>query len=257
MPLSHHRHWFYTLLLGGLAVLLLTGVATTHADTGPKPTADFEFEYEIPVVPIVSGTLWQCGDQSCTAKHVLEEGGLQRFQCDADYCWSRAYGYGKYLKLEITFADRVRESEVFQKHDFDSIFTVTVTESGLSVREKRKPFDGLFWPALAFTVLCETMVATIYQRERSLPRALLYWIPVASLLTLPVVWFGFTRFPWPDYSILCAGELFAMIVEAGFLYVVLRRKVALGKLVLLSVIMNFASFLLPLLYSLIGVVLRG
>jgi hypothetical protein len=80
---------------------------------------------------------------------------------------------------------------------------------------------------------------------------------VASLLTLPVVWFGFTRFPWADYSILCAGEVYAMIFEAGFLYLALRRSVPLRKLVLLSVIMNFTSFMLPLLYSLLDYVIEG
>jgi hypothetical protein len=257
MRFSENRRLFTTLLLGGLFVLLLAQVPTSHADTGPKPSADFKFEYEIPVVPIVSGTLWLCDDKQCAEKHALEEGGPQRFTCDADSCWSRAYGYGKYLKLEITFADGVRESEVFEKHNFRTEFTVTVTDSGLRVQEKRKTFDGLFGLALIFTVLCETMVATIYQRERSLPRALLYWVPVASLLTLPVVWFGFTRFPWADYSVLCGGELFVVVFEAIFLYLALRRSVSLRKLALLSLIMNFTSFLLPLLYSLLDYVIEG
>jgi hypothetical protein len=55
-------------ILGSLTLLLMVGTGTlvlvppTHADTGPKPSADFEFEYEIDRARIVEGQLLECED---------------------------------------------------------------------------------------------------------------------------------------------------------------------------------------------------
>jgi hypothetical protein len=239
-------------ILGSLLLLLMVGagtlalVLTAHADEGPKPSADFEFEYEIDRVPIVDGQLLKCEDKNCTQSHPLEELGPQRFRCSDYSCTSQAYGYGRYLKLVITFEDRVRESNVFEKRSFEAMFIVTVTQSGLKVREKTVIFTGEFIFALIFTLSSETLVASFFWRRYSLPIRRLVGVPIASLITLPIIWFGFTRLFWDDYVVIGLGEIFAVVFEAAFLYVINRGKLTRRRAAVLSLVMNAVSFLLGL-----------
>ncbi|MBI5959055.1 MAG: hypothetical protein HY866_09995, partial [Chloroflexi bacterium] len=231
-------------LIVGAATLVF--VPTLHADTGPHPSADFEFDYEIDRVPIVEGQLIICEDKACTQSHPLEEVAWQSFTCGDYSCSSRAYGYGRYLKLVITFEDRVRESKVFEKHDFDAVFVVTVTQSGLVVREKIIVITGEFILALIFTLLSETLVAIPYWWRYSLPHLRLLWVPIASLITLPILWFGFSRLFSDDYAAIGLGEIFVVVFEAGFLYVINRGALTGRQAAVLSLSMNAVSFLLGL-----------
>jgi hypothetical protein len=221
-------------------------VSTAHADIGPKPSADFEFEYEIDRVPIVEGQLLECEDENCTQSHPLEQVGPQRFTCSDYSCTSQAYGYGRYLKLVITFEDRVRESNVFEKSGFEAVFMVTVTLSGLEVREKTVIFTGKFIGALIFTLFSETLAASFFWQRYSLPIRRLVGVPIASLITLPIIWFGFTRLFQDDYVAVGLGEIFAVIFEAAFLYMINREKLTRRRAAVLSLAMNSVSFLLGL-----------
>jgi hypothetical protein len=239
-------------ILGLLILFLLPGagtlalVPTAHADIGPKPSADFEFKYAIERVPIVDGQLLVCDDKDCTQSHPLEQVGPQRFTCSADSCTSLAYGYGRYLKLVITFEDRVRESNVFEKRDFEAKFIVTVTQSGLKVREKTIIFTGGFVFALIFTPLSETLAASFFWRRYALPIRRLVGVPIASLITLPVIWLGFARWFGDDYLVVGLGEIFAVVFEAAFLYAINRGKLTRYRAAVISVVMNAVSFLLGL-----------
>ena len=240
-------------ILGPLVLLLTLGVGgtlalvpTAHADTGPKPSADFEFKYEIERVRIVDGQLLVCDDKDCTQSHPLEQAGPQHFTCSDYSCNSLAYGYGHYLKLVITFEDRVRESNVFEKRDFEAKFVVTVTESGLKVREKTIVFTGEFVFALIFTPLSETLAASFFWRRYALPILRLIGVPIASLITLPVIWFGFARWFGDNVLVIGLGEIFAVAFEAAFLVAINRGKLTRYRATVISVVMNAVSFLLGL-----------
>ena len=235
------------LLWLGMGIALLLPSLTAYADIGPKPSAEFKFTYEIAPVPIVDGQLLICDDAACATSHSLEQVGPQHFSCAQDTCSSAAYGYGRYLKLVIEFEDRTRESHVFRKRAFDAVFSVTVTETGLRVSEKHQsPSAAGFVAALIATLMVETPAAAIYRRRFSFPRALLLWVPVASLITLPVIWFGFTRLLWSDETIIGLGEAFAIAFEAVFLWLISRKALAFKHAAGLSLVMNMASFLLGL-----------
>jgi hypothetical protein len=233
------------------AVVALLPLAAAHADIGLKPTADFDFEYQIAPVDIVEGQLIQCEDEACAAGEPLEELGPQHFACTAASCSSMAYSYADYMKLVVTFTDRTRESNVFAKEARDATFKVIVLESSLQVEEVHKGIGG--WgccPALAATIALELLVATIYANVFHLPRTILGWVPLASILTLPVVWFAFPRLPLPVGWVVGLSETFAVLFEAGFIYLATRRTIGLRYIAALSLLMNGASFLIGLLLRL-------
>jgi hypothetical protein len=238
------------LLLIVVALLLLPTVIV-HADIGPKPTMDFTFEYEIDPVSIVSGELIQCDDETCTSGDPLEQVGPQEFACNEESCYSMSYGYADYNKLVITFTDKVRESNVFTKKASEARYKVTVSESALLVEEIGGGIGGLgCFSGLGATIAIEILVAIVYLATFHLPRTALGWVPLSSVLTLPVVWFVFPNLGLPSGWAIGLAEGFAVLFEAGFIYLALRKTISFRHAAALSLLMNGVSFLIGLALAL-------
>ena len=117
-------------------LLALFSYQTVRADTGPKPTMDFEFTQGLPGEPltITAGILYECDQSDCSDAAPIEEVGPQGFSCDADRCSATAYGFAPYHRIEIEFSDgQTRRSNVFETAGFDSQYTVTVRPDDLLV----------------------------------------------------------------------------------------------------------------------------
>ena len=71
-----------------LFLLVFLPAHVVLADTGPKPTMDFEFKQELTGEPvtITSGILYECEQPDCSDASPLEELGPQRFTCEANSC---------------------------------------------------------------------------------------------------------------------------------------------------------------------------
>lgn len=142
---------FIKLLLLLLSLLLPTQIVL--ADTGPKPTMDFQFKQELPGEPvtITSGILYECEQSDCSDAAPLQELGPQGFRCDAESCSALAYGFSPYHRLEILFSDgKTRQSNVFETAGFDSKYTVTVRPEDLLVEAQ---FSLGVFPPIAIIVL--------------------------------------------------------------------------------------------------------
>jgi hypothetical protein len=124
------------------------------ADTGPKPTMDFQFKYESAEEhpTIVSGILYECQQSDCSDAAPLQQLGPQGFRCDTEGCSATAYGFAPYHKLEIEFSDeQTRQSDIFQTAGFDSKYTVTVRPNDLLVESEFSPAG--FLPSLFLIVI--------------------------------------------------------------------------------------------------------
>ncbi len=119
-----------------LILQLLAPARLVLADTGPKPTMDFEFKQEMSGerLTITSGILYECEQSDCSDAEPLKELGPQRFSCEANSCHALAYGFRPYHRLEIQFSDgQTRQSNVFQRTGFNSKYIVTVRPQDLLV----------------------------------------------------------------------------------------------------------------------------
>ncbi|MEA3339141.1 MAG: hypothetical protein U9R15_04165 [Chloroflexota bacterium] len=228
-----------------IGIVLLIPVASARADIGPKPSMEFSFEYEIEPVTIVGGQLIECEDAACETGQPLETVGPQDFTCTENECSSLSYGYAPYHKLVIEFEDRTRESNIFTKQASDASFSVTVSEMGLDVEEVRGD-GGSCCSGLMFTLVLETLVASAYLSLFRLPRAALGWVPLSSLLSLPVVWLVFPQLPFSAGLTVALSETFAVLFETGLIYLVARRLLPLKHVAALSLLMNGISFLFGL-----------
>jgi len=126
-----------SLLLFILFVSLLP-VQVALADTGPKPTMDFNFKgLQDGELQIISGILYECDQPDCSDAAPLQELGPQRLRCDTTGCSASAYGFADYHILEVEFSDEVtRRSNIFKTAGFDSNYTVTVQPNDLLVESK-------------------------------------------------------------------------------------------------------------------------
>ena len=122
-----------------LSFILLLSILPAHvvfADTGPKPTMEFEFKQAFPdgQVTITSGILYECDHPDCSDASPLKELGPQRLTCDALSCSALAYGFSDYHRLELQFSDgKTRQSNIFKTAGFDSKYTVTIQPDDLLV----------------------------------------------------------------------------------------------------------------------------
>jgi hypothetical protein len=237
--------------LAMVVALLLLPAAVVRADIGRKPTMEFTFEYQIDPVSIVEGQLIECEDENCATGEPLEQVGPQDFTCDQDSCSSMAYGYADYHKLVITFTDRVRESNVFTHQGVESSFKVIVLESELVIEQIQRGVGGLgCCSGLGATIAIEVLVAMAYLTVLRLPRTALGWVGLSSVFTLPVVWFVFPNLRLPSGWSTGLAEGFAVLFEAGLIYVATRRTMSLKHAAALSLVMNGVSFLVGLLLAL-------
>lgn len=136
------------------ALLACLPARAALADTGPKPTMDFQFQQEMtgePPLTITSGILFECDQPDCNAGVPLEEAGPQQFTCEINSCRATAYGFAPYHRIELEFSDgKTRRSNVFETAGFDSKYTVTIRPDDLLVEAR---FSLGFFPRTASVLI--------------------------------------------------------------------------------------------------------
>jgi hypothetical protein len=153
---------FRVLLLSFVLLQILTSAQVVFADTGPKPSMEFEFKQELnsEAVTIVSGILYECDQPDCSDATPLEELGPQRLYCEAESCRALAYGFAPYHRLEIEFSDGVtRESNIFETAGFDSNYTVIVRPDDLLVEAQLGL--GVFPPTVIIAITCVCLLVAL------------------------------------------------------------------------------------------------
>lgn len=228
-----------------LLCLLLIPAVEVRADVGPKPGMLFEIEFQVQGIQLSGGELLTCQKADCSDGTPLMEAGPQRFRCETETCYTVMYGSYPYYKLRLNFSDKSRESAVFTKQRYNAEYLVTVRASDLKVQENTSVFgrEGCFCGGLFLTLLLETMIAGVFTSTLGVSRILIGWAPIASLLTLPAVWFGFPHLPVSPLVSTGLAEGFAVLVEAILIYFASQRVVSFRSVLLLSAVMNAFSFM--------------
>jgi hypothetical protein len=262
---------------------------------------------------IISGKLIECQDEACAVTEPFRQMGPQRFECQANTCYSVAYSYSPYHRLEIEFSDgTTRQSNTFTKRAYAANYLVTVQEGSLKVEEKilgpNVPFFkagaptlfdllatvafpfleitllvvlvalavrtgragatlasynkwlkaawllaipailvGIKWTqGLITTLVVELLLGTGYILWKKRPAdVILTVILLLNLITQPVLWVTISGFSGlnPAFLVIFA-ELVVWLVEAGGLYLSQRTSMKFQEALLISLVLNAASFIL-------------
>ncbi|NPV57012.1 MAG: hypothetical protein HPY76_10145 [Anaerolineae bacterium] len=232
-------------ILALVAILLALCIQPARADIGPKPSMTFTFVYEIPEVEVVSGVMLECGQSDCSDGAPLKELGPQHFTCQEGDCDALAYGFADYHQLVIEFADQTRESNIFSAEAFAAQLDVTVYEDHLEVVEHKNLLpvrDNCLSLSAFLTIIIEMLLALLFYGLLRLPRLVLGWVPLASLLTLPAVWYLFPQLPVAAWLAIGMAEVFAVGAEAAVFHFGSLRRVSLPRALLFSLLLNAGSF---------------
>ncbi|MFN8383724.1 MAG: hypothetical protein U0V02_17415 [Anaerolineales bacterium] len=248
----NNKRMLQRIFILALGISFCIPLTTAVADMGPHPTMDSEFQYNIAPVSMESAKLMFCQDLDCkTSQEVMGP-----FRCDLNSC-SYSYGGNTYYKLVVNYSDKTRESNTFQKTRFHSSFRVIVNQDELQVTEgwSSLPYDPgshflIFLVALAITIPIELLVASMIFKtiKQSFYPAI---IVKANLISLPILWFVFPFIPLNGFTVIFLGEIFAFLFEAWYIQKN-QDYISYKTSFWLSLIMNFASFIIPTILIIIG-----
>ena len=212
----------------------------------------FHFYFHVERISIVGSDLFLCEDQSCST-YTPYDGD---FSCDNSGCIAYPHDIldseqptNAYYKIVITFSDKVRESNIFQGDG--RFYDIQVEKNYLSVNKNISSYlpTGYGWFFLCiggfFTILVESIVATIYGKIIKIKEPLFPFVILANIISLPVVWLVLP--PLLSYHtpiVWVAGESFAFIFEGAFMTLFGRTSgLTTKQAFILSFFMNAASFL--------------
>jgi len=136
---------------------MFLSVRAALADTGPKPTMDFQLQFESGVEKsgIVSGILFECNQADCSDAAPLEELGPQGLYCEMQSCRAIGYGFAPFSMLELEFSDGVtRRSNIFEQVGFDSYYTAYVRPDDLHVEARFSPGSLPAWVMVLIACAC-------------------------------------------------------------------------------------------------------
>lgn len=100
--------------------------------------------------------------------------------------------------------------------------------------------EFFFFAALLSTLVIELFVALIFALIKKLPKRILWGVLISNLVSVPLLWLVVTN----DYALLIPAEVAVVGLEMLAMWLFVRRKVSWPMLLLLSFLMNLASFVL-------------
>lgn len=242
-----------TLIIIFIILFTLYPTGNARADIGPKPMAYFYFVYQTEEKPTPLELKYiACEDANCAVSKEYPWG--DNTPCDENGCIQRyflTYQYD-YIKIIVTFTDKIRESNVFTVNGFSATFRVVVQEDSLTVKEV---FTFLhlhsiificFAGALVWTEGIELGAAAMFLKKQKIEKKFLIWVFVANLISLTLIWSLVNYiFMVNEITFFIVSELFAILFEAIFFKLLGKRFITSWKQAfLLSFLTNLASILI-------------
>ena len=266
-------------LLMGVLALVLCGPPAS-ADVGPKPEIDVAvYQDNLPVSEnpfyahmlscstVKSAPIGGCNDApavcgkfasidlpdaaagcSWSQAPTVWGGECRDGSCHFSYFLPARFRMAVYLPVadQLFISDEIERANLYHSYrvDLRAEGSAQITET---TPLARRGHFGAFAVALALTLVVELLVATLYLFLAHIRRRVLWTVLLGNLVTLPIVWFVLSRVTLvAAIPLILAYELFAVVAEAGLIYALNRRLLRFKSALLLSFLMNAASFVIGL-----------
>ncbi len=242
-------------------ILLFLIIFPQHifADAGPKPKFTYDIVYETTKdIDLIKGIQLESDDAGFMRYDTIHSEGAQGFTCFQDLCYAMAYSFKKYHRVILIFNDTVRVTPVFKHKSFQSNFLITVYEDRLEIEDKTTLIGSsaifpTFLKALIITLIIELFVALLFLLVGKKPLKTLLPVGYANLLSIPLLWL---LFPLAfSYHYVWIPEIIIFIAEAYFIKALVREKLSIRFLLIMSLIMNLASFIVGTMILLLSFIL--
>lgn len=97
--------------------------------------------------------------------------------------------------------------------------------------------------ALIVTLAVDLTVAAIFLKTKALPPHILVAVVIATVISLPIVWFGIAL-TGNILLVILFSELFAILFDGYFIFYLNKKIITLKDSLILSLAMNIASFII-------------
>jgi len=240
------------------------------ADMGPKPTVEVHVTYDGEKVqetefPSVMLVCYSSATDSYD-RDIISELKINQYDAARECYWrpnSMALGstcelstcvYTNYLPREFKVAvylsslDKTFVSDAIKRDNFRSEYQLSLGADGsANIAETTSFFKYTklrsFVVALIITLAVELLFTLAFFRKTKVKKKILLYVFIANLISLPIVWFLFPLLGIEIWVILLA-EAFAIVFEAYFIEWISKKKISFKKALILSIVVNVASFLI-------------
>ena len=176
-------------------------------------------------------TFFHCEGWNCIAVADMNDIRLIRYVPDT-------------FKVIFYFKNKILTSPVLNQNGLNSYHRLLITDIEIKdITPIFKTSYSNYFIALLTTILLELLVGLAYFRRHKIQLSKLRYIVYINLLTHPVLWIisaNVTGFAIGNLI----GEPIVLIIEALFLFKVIKPKLTIGNSMWLSFQMNFVSFIL-------------
>lgn len=263
--------FLYSISILIFAVLLFPNLVS--ADLGPKPSTTIFLTYDKEVISdnVFYAAMLVCikadNEFQFVNKDLDSHLNIKEYNPEEDCYWQPSYlswgGDCRKSKCEFSYMlpdrfklavyvpsrDNVYISDEVLRENFNSTYEANISPNGvIEIKETTSFLKSdqsktikSFLLALFLTLALELIVAKIYISVKKISRRLLRSVLIVNFISLAIVWSVFPILK-TEILIVMAAEIFAVIFETGFIYLLNRKELNLGKAIFLSFIMNMTSF---------------
>lgn len=219
---------------------------TLLANKASKPSMTFLIEYE---GHQKENLLRLIQLQYNTTQDQIPVDTIATIGCDSPQKCLSSKDYAAFHKLMFVFTDDTLFSPMFGKNAANSVYTVKVTGSEISVVDVTPWFSRddnpyAFFRIAITTIIIELLGPFVVLLIFGYPDKIRFLLAVllANLVSLPVFTFGILGL-FDSLIGWLFGMVFVIVFESFFVWYFMKKPASIGKMILLVVFLNFLSML--------------
>lgn len=266
-----NKKLFSFLIIFGALVVFLPKSAS--ADIGPKPSVNIDVVYNQQSIfdANFSAKMLSCVPQELTQSEskYLEEDLIPQLKINeydsskncywfparlawGGQCSNSSCHFGYIPPSEFKLAvfvpsiNKVFITNEISRTNFNSHYRAELFQDGSAKISETTPVlssDKIssFIKAFLITIILELLVSLIFISARKLSKKILAYVLLANIISLPIVWFLFPLIKLPLLAIIVMSEIFAVLFESYFVYLLGKQTISLKQSTVLSVLNNLVS----------------
>ncbi len=253
-----------------LSAIVIFSPESASADLGPKPSVDINVFYnqqKITDTNFNAKMLWcrpEGEKQSGMEDKTVPQLEINEYDSSKNCNWipARLAGGGKCSNSSCNFGymppndfklavfipsiNKVFITNEISRTNFNSIYKAELSSDGSAKISETTPVlssdkVSSFAKAFSITIILELLVSLIFLSVRRLPKKILFYILLANIITLPIVWFVFLLIKLSIPAVIVASEVFAVLFETYFVYYLNKQIISFKQSLTLNILNNAVS----------------
>lgn len=255
--------FFFSIILGTLLVLLPKGAS---AGFGPEPSIVIDVVYNQQSISDIffSAEMLGCVSQYKYEKYLIPQLRINEYDSSKNCYWSpdtlvwrrecfnSSCHFGHMSPSEFKLAvfvpsiNKVFITNKIYRTNFKNHYRAELFSDGSAKISEITPIlssdrVSSFAKIFSITIVLELLVSLIFLSARNLPKKILVYILLVNVISLPIIWFLFPLIKLPILAIIVMLEIFAVLFETYFVYILNKQIISFKQSLTLNVLNNLVS----------------